>query len=61
MDLIEIRKKYPERGNAKIAIVASTDLSFGMSRMYEVFSGNLPQTIMVFRNLEEAEQWLVKQ
>ena len=59
-DFIEIRKKYPERGKTKLAIVVSTDLSFGMSRMYEAFSGDLPQSIMVFRNPIDGEQWLLK-
>jgi hypothetical protein len=58
LKLIELRKRYPERGNAKLAIVVSSDFSFGMSRMYEILSDRLPQRIMVFRDYAEAEKWL---
>ena len=56
--MIEMRKRYPERGNAKLAIVVHSDFSFGMSRMYEMLSDRLPQSIMVFRDYAKAEQWL---
>jgi hypothetical protein len=56
--MIEMRKRYPERGNAKLAIVVPNDFRFGMSRMYEILSDRLPQSIMVFRDYAEAEQWL---
>jgi hypothetical protein len=56
--MIEMRKRYPERGNTKLAIVVPSDFSFGMSRMYEMLSDHLPQTIMVFREYSEAERWL---
>ena len=59
MRFIGIRKIFPDRGNTKIAIVVSSDFSFGMARMYELFSANLPQSIMVFKSIPEAEQWLV--
>ncbi len=59
MRLIELRKKYPERGNARMALVVSTDLGFGMSRMYQNLSANLPQNIMVFRDYADAEKWLL--
>lgn len=42
----------------KSAIVADSDLAFGMSRMYEQLADQLPYEIMVFRTLEEAEKWL---
>ncbi len=58
LDMIAMRKRYPERGNAKLAIVVPSDFGFGMSRMYELLSGGLPQSIMVFRDFAEAEQWL---
>lgn len=56
--MIEMRKQYPERGNAKLAIVVPGDLAFGLSRMYEILSNHLPQAIMVFRDYSEAERWL---
>jgi len=58
-DLIEIRKTFPERGKAKIAILVSENVAFGMGRMYEMLSSSLPQRIMVFRQYEEAVKWLL--
>ena len=48
-----------DRGHAKIACVVSSEVGFGMGRMYEVLSDNLPQQVRVFRNLEEAQYWLI--
>ena len=41
-----------------IAIVASSDLIFGLSRMWEAYSYNSPFQSMVFRNIEDAEKWI---
>ncbi len=57
--LLEIRAKFPSRGNALIAIVAEDDLAFGVSRMYASQGISLPQTLQVFRRLEEAETWIL--
>jgi hypothetical protein len=40
------------------AIVASRDVLFGMSRMFEVFASDLFALTHVFRKREEAERWL---
>ena len=56
---ISIRKKYPERGNARIAVVADKDLSFGMARKFEMLSDILPQRMEVFRDFSKAEEWLL--
>ncbi len=58
--LIEIRRHYPRRGNARIALIAPDDLGFGMTRMYQLLSDDLDQAIMVFRSVEEGEQWLME-
>ena len=57
---IEIRKKHPERGKAKIALIVSDDLAFGMSRMYELKAFDLPQEMRVFRDYAEGEQWIIQ-
>lgn len=56
--IIALRKLNPQRGGAKIAIVVSGKLAFGLSRMYELKSQDLQQKMMVFRNVEEARAWL---
>jgi len=60
LQLIEIRKQYPERGEARIAFVTGDDpLAYGMTRMYEMLSGSLPQQMRVFKDFAEAEAWLL--
>ena len=44
--------------NMIIAIVASSDLIFGLSRMWEAYSYRSPLQSMVFRNIEDAEKWI---
>ena len=41
-----------------IAIVASSDLIFGLSRMWEAYSYRSPFQSMVFRSIEDAEKWI---
>lgn len=51
-------RKQLDRGDAKIACVTPSDVGFGMGRMYEVLSDQLPQQVRVFRKLEDAQNWL---
>ena len=59
--LISLREKNPQRGATSIAIVAEENHGFGMSRMYEMLSSQLPQQIMVFRDYKAGETWLMEQ
>ena len=56
--LLEIRERFPARGDALIAIVAPSDLTFGISRMYTARGESLPQQMQVFRTVTKAEAWL---
>jgi len=49
-----------ERASGKTAFVAQKDILFGISRMFEMQSEckGAPFPIMVFRNMDEAYQWL---
>ena len=52
-----IRSSSENRGtDYKIVIVAPDDLSFGMSRMFEAFGNELPISIHVLRNINDAYQ-----
>ena len=44
--------------NMIIAIVASSNLMFSLSRMWEGLSYDSPFQSMVFRNIEDAEKWI---
>lgn len=42
----------------RTAIVAPSDLSFGIGRMYEVFAADGPEAVSVFRGAQMALRWL---
>jgi hypothetical protein len=59
--IVEYRARYEgKRGSGKTAIVAHKDVVFGLSRVFEMQSSlqGAPYDIMVFRNIDEANQWL---
>ena len=43
---------------SKLALVATRDLFFGFSRMYEILRDESPVEVGVFRSVPEAVQWL---
>ncbi len=47
-------------GESKWAIVASKEASYGMMRMMEMLAEDLPIQISVFRDLEDARDWLLR-
>lgn len=42
----------------RVAIVAGSDLAFGLSRMYQAFRGQSRHDIRVFRRISDACRWL---
>jgi len=54
------RKFVAERAGGKTAIVAPTDLAFGLARMYEFSAepAEVPFAVKVYRSMEEAVTWL---
>jgi hypothetical protein len=58
LDLNDIRKIFPEKGNTRIAIIAASDYTFGTKRLHEMLSDNWPQNIRVFSDFIEGEEWL---
>ena len=42
----------------RVAIVAPSDVVFGMARMYEAFRAESPEQVQVFRDRAAAEAWL---
>ena len=43
-----------------MALVASEDFEFGLSRMWEAIAQDLPLEIKVFRDMDEARTWVVE-
>jgi hypothetical protein len=48
----------PLRQGGKTASLVSTDLDFGLARMYQSYSAESPVDLGVFRTWAEAERWL---
>ena len=57
--LVAIRRRHPERGEARLAFVVDSQLGVGMTRMYEILSDDFPQVSRVFTSYAEAERWLL--
>ena len=54
-----IRKQFVNISvKPKVAVVAPKDISFGLARMYEVFSDDVPWQFAVFRAADAALAWL---
>jgi hypothetical protein len=54
-----IRTNQDRRGgNYRVALVVTRDIDFGLARMYEAYSQELPFEIRIFKNLNDAENWL---
>lgn len=54
-----IQSSTAERGSEyKIALVASEDSNFGISRMFATYGQELPLSIGVYRDIDEAYDWV---
>jgi hypothetical protein len=47
--------------HAKNAIYSPNDLPFGLARMYSIYASESPELVQVFRDKEEAMQWLINE
>lgn len=56
----EYAHRFDERKTGKTAIVASSDLQFGLSRIFGTFYEieNFPIQLKIFRDMNEALEWL---
>jgi len=54
------KKNTGKRKEGKTAIVGSKDIEYGLARMYEAYTGleNLPYEYKIFKNVDEAKEWL---
>jgi hypothetical protein len=52
------RRPAQQRGHARVAIVASTDLAFGLSRMYATQVDGPAIDVGVFRDIHQGQAWL---
>ena len=52
------RAAYDRIAGGKLALLAESDLGYGMARMYQAMRDDGPDTIAVFRGESEAFAWL---
>ncbi|MBU0768680.1 MAG: hypothetical protein KJ687_06290 [Proteobacteria bacterium] len=60
-DIVRFTKQHEAlRRSGKTALVVSTDLAFGLGRMYDTLAEieNLSHSVKVFRSMDEAIKWL---
>ena len=55
-----VAKHSEARGEGRAALVAESDVAFGICRIYEAFASALPTDVRAFRRLEEATEWLTE-
>ena len=54
-----VNKQYAEtNAHPKMAIIAPEDPTFGIARMYEVFTDHIPRDLVIFRAVDAALAWL---
>lgn len=56
--LRRLAKQSPFARDARRAVVVSSDVAFGMARMYELAGNRDPNRFRIFRTCEEAIDWL---
>jgi len=62
-EILAHAKKYAHlRSSGKTAFIVSSDINFGLGRMYEIVAEihKMPISLNVFRNSEEALKWFEK-
>ncbi|MBN2418219.1 MAG: hypothetical protein JXL81_02450, partial [Deltaproteobacteria bacterium] len=59
--VVGIRASFKQRENCRVALVAASNLQYGLCRMFQILmEGKLPHELAVFRDYEEGRQWLIK-
>lgn len=58
--MLDVRMAHAERGRSLVAIVVTTDVGFGMSRMFQSLSERtMSEHLAVTRSVVEAERWIL--
>lgn len=65
MNSEEVRRLVPlvarlrkEHGHARAAFITTSDVSFGMARMYATLAADTDSGFMVYRTMDEGDAWL---
>lgn len=58
--MLDVRLAHAERGRSLVALVVTSDVAFGMSRMFQELSERpLSEHLTVTRSVAEAKQWML--
>ena len=59
--IVKLRSGFTKRENCRSALIVSCNYQYGLGRMFEMLSeGKIPHQLMVFRDYNEGEQWLLE-
>ena len=61
LDTVTIREKAARslfQPGVRRAIVAPSDIAFGLARMFGMYAASASQNVAVFRTIDDAERWL---
>ncbi|RJP80875.1 MAG: hypothetical protein C4522_06625 [Desulfobacteraceae bacterium] len=50
---------FPDRYHRKTALIVDSDLAYGISRIYQALSEELPFEIEIFRDDQQAREWVL--
>ena len=60
-EAVNIRSSFTKRDNCRSALIVSSNLQYGLGRMFEMLSdGKVPHQLKVFRKYEEGVKWLLE-
>ena len=52
------QETWPAAEGKKLAIVVSTEVAYGLGRMYQIQASPVDEKVRIFRDLDEAKSWL---
>ena len=56
-----VATQWGREAKNKMALVATRDMEYGMSRMYQIMlEGKTTSKVAIFKDIQEAENWIVK-
>ena len=58
--LARVSRDIPVPPGSRLAILASEDVAYGLSRMYEAYADGRHYDVAVFRSMDDAETWLLE-
>ena len=58
-ELVKIREMNHKRAHSRVALIAEDDFDYGVTEMHVFQSSKLDQEMMVFKDFQKGEKWLL--